>query len=92
MPSSSFFTVEADESDQRTTEMATNVQPEEGILEGAPVQSGRLHELTARGRTLKNTFHPLLSRGHAWITEKHVNARMQSSFIVYIITNTMVIF
>ena len=90
MPSSSFFTVEADELDQRT-EMETNIQPDEGILEGAPIQSGRLHELTARGRTLKSTFHPLLSRGHAWITEKHVNARMQSSFIVCIINNIMVI-
>ena len=71
--------------------MAASIQLEEGILEGAPVQSGRLHELNARGRTLKSTFHPLLSRGHAWITEKHVNARMQSSFIVYIINNAMVI-
>jgi hypothetical protein len=91
MPSSSFFTVEPDGSDQRTTEMATSIQPEEGILEGAPVQSGRLHELNARGRTLKSTFHPILSRGQAWIAEKHVNARIQSSFIVYIISNVMII-
>ena len=83
MPSSSFFTVEADGSYQRTTTTAANLQPEDALLEGAPIRSGRLDELSARGRTLKSTFHPFLSRGHAWITEKHVNARRQSSFIVY---------
>jgi hypothetical protein len=82
MPSS-FFTVEVEEPD-RTTTTATRASIDEHVLEGAPIQPGRLHELTVRGRTLKHTFHPILSQGRAWIGEKHINARMQSSFIVRI--------
>ena len=84
MPSS-FFTVEASEPNPA---IATKSQVDEVLLEGAPIQPGRLHELIARGRTLKSTAHPLVSKGHAWITEKHINARMQSSFIVHIISFT----
>jgi hypothetical protein len=75
MPSS-FFTVQH-EGDGRATETVL-----EHLLDGAPIPEGRLHELNARGRTVKSTFHPLLSQGQAWISEKHVNARSQSSFIV----------
>jgi len=75
MPSS-FFTVQQEE----TLQARDGV--EEHVIEDAPIQQGRLHELNARGRTLKSTFHPLLSQGHAWIAEKQVNARMQASFIV----------
>lgn len=79
MPSS-FFTVEAEEPNRTTTQ--TSPDEHELVLDEAPIQSGRLHEFSARGRTLKHSFHPILSQGQAWIGEKHVNTRMQSSFIV----------
>jgi hypothetical protein len=88
MPSS-FFTLQAEEEDEQqqhsTRHIATHtstVLPSEHTLDKAPIQLGRLHEFNARGRTLKNAFHPLLLQGQAWISEKHVNARIQSSFIV----------
>lgn len=84
MPSSSFFTVEADEPIRTTI----HTRMDEFAIDAAPIQSGRLHELTARGRTLKHAFHPILSQGQAWIGEKHVNTRMQSSFIVCHSQNT----
>jgi hypothetical protein len=75
MPSS-FFTVQQDGSslvEERVTEHT---------LDDAPILPGRLHELNARGRTCKSSFHPLFSQGFTWISEKQVNTRMQSSFIV----------
>lgn len=62
--------------------LATEVPVEEYELEGTPIRPGRLHELSARGRTFKSTFHPLLSQGQCWISEKHVSVLSQSSFIV----------
>ena len=76
MQSSSFYTVPQDEGSW--TEPARM----EHTLQDAPIPHGRLPELTARGRTLKTVSHPLLSQGHAWIAERQVNARSQSSFIV----------
>ena len=89
MSPSSFFTLQNDsEGDQ----IPTSSRTEDVVMEGAPIPAGRLHELVARGRTLKNTFHPFLSQGHAWITEKQVNARGKSSLIVlhyHIITGSI---
>jgi hypothetical protein len=79
MPSS-FFTVQQDGA-TLTEERVT-----EHTLEDAPILPGRLHELNARGRTCKSSFHPLFSQGFTWISEKQVNTRMQSSFIVCGIT------
>jgi hypothetical protein len=78
MPSSSFFTVEPHDSATAPEETAVNEVP----IEGAPIPLGGLPQLNARGRTFRSTLHPLLSEGQAWITEKLVNARTQSSFIV----------
>ena len=80
MPSSSFFTVEPHDSTAGGEEIAVNELP----IEGAPIPLGGLPQLNARGRTFRSTLHPLLSEGQAWITEKLVNARTQSSFIVRI--------
>jgi len=78
MPSSSFFTVGPHDSAETGEEIAVNELP----IEGAPIAVGGLAQLTARGRTFRSTLHPLLSEGQAWITEKLVNARTQSSLIV----------
>jgi len=83
MPSSSFFTVEQQESAHSTAAAAADETTlNEVPIEGAPVPLGGLHQLNVRGRTFRSTLHPLLSQGRAWITEKLVNARSQSSFIV----------
>jgi hypothetical protein len=83
MPSS-FLTVEAETEteDANPTVTATQTSTDELVLDGAPIPAGRIFELTARGRTIKHAFHPVLSEGQAWIGEKHVNARTQSSFVV----------
>jgi hypothetical protein len=77
MPSS-FFTVQQED----TGRAAESLQERE--VHDAPIPPGRLHELNARGRTVRSTFHPVLSQGQAWISEKQVNARVQSSFIVLV--------
>ena len=74
---SSFFTVQPGATDQPTGSTVS-----EYTLEGAPIQAGKLTELNVRGRTLKSRLHPLQPQGQAWISEKHINARAQSSFIV----------
>ena len=81
MPSSSFFTVEPHDSGQSADageETAVNELP----IDGAPIPLGGVHQFKARGRTLRSNIHPLLSEGIAWITEKLVDARTQSSFVV----------
>ena len=83
MPSS-FFTVQDDDP------MPAIDTVTEHVLDGAPIPEGRLHEFNARGRTIRSTFHPLLSQGQAWISEKQVNAREQSTFIVPICSSQVI--
>jgi hypothetical protein len=52
------------------------------VLDDAPIEAGRVRDFVARGRTLKNTLHPLLAHGQAWVTERQLNARSQTSFVV----------
>jgi|SRR5277367_3710548 hypothetical protein len=90
MPSSSFFTVEPHDLATAGEETVVN----ELTIEGAPIPLGGLSQLNARGRTFRSTLHPLLAEGQVWITEKLVNARTQSSFIVtklalYPLTNAL---
>lgn len=82
-PMASFFTVQPGATSRPTTSTVA-----ERMLDGAPIQTGRLHELNARGRTLKNSLHPLRPQGQAWISEKQINARTQSSFIVFTVHNS----
>jgi len=82
MPSS-FYTVQANDPVEEEIGVSASVAVAEDVLEDAPVQHGRLNELNARGRTLKNTLHPLLLQGQAWISEKQVNTRTPFSLVVY---------
>jgi hypothetical protein len=52
------------------------------VLDNAPIEAGRVGDFVARGRTLKNTLHPLFAHGQAWVTERQLNARSQASFLV----------
>jgi hypothetical protein len=75
----SFISLRAEEPWQQPREESGE---DEFVLEGAPIEAGRIPELHARGRTVKVVLHPLLAQGQAWITETHANARSQSSFVV----------
>ena len=74
---SSFFTVQPGETGKLGEDTVN-----EDTLQSAPIPAGRLHEFNARGRTLRSGLHPLQPQGQSWISEKQINARSQSSFIV----------
>lgn len=59
------------------------------VLDDAPIEAGRVRDFVARGRTLKNTLHPLLAHGEAWVTERQLNARSQTSFLVALFSQSL---
>jgi len=81
MPPSSLFTVEGP-AEAAAAAASPPSDPPQTVLDNAPIEAGRVHAFVARGRTLKNTIHPLLAHGEAWVAERVLNARSQSSFLV----------